>query len=142
VAKFRQIQSKSPPVGRSSDPPVANADPGAVLGRNLTLVDRALGHLHRHYQAPDLSLPAVAKALRCHPRYLTARFTLIVGERMHAYLVRLRVAHACRLLIDTNVSIKEAAYASGFGGNEGLARAFRRHVGVSPGEYRRIFGAT
>jgi AraC-like DNA-binding protein len=60
---------------------------------------------------------------------------------MHAYLVRLRVAHACRLLMEANVPIKEAAYASGFRGNGGLTRAFRRHVGVSPGEYRRIFAA-
>jgi AraC-like DNA-binding protein len=60
---------------------------------------------------------------------------------MRVYLVRLRVAHACRLLMDTGAPIKETAYASGFRGNAALARAFRRHVGVSPGEYRRIFAA-
>ncbi len=141
MAEFQQIQSKKSPVAASSDPPVATPAPGAALRRNLTLVDSALSHLHRHYQTPALSLPAVAEALGCNPRYLTARFTLIVGERMHGYLVRLRVAHACRLLMETNVPIKEAAYASGFRGNGGLARAFRQHVGVSPGEYRRIFAA-
>ena len=129
-----------PAPGRA-DPSVATPDPGATQRQTLTLVDNALSHLHRHYQAPALSLTAVAEALGCNPRYLTARFTLIVGERMHAYLVRLRVAHACRLLMDTNVAIKEVAYASGFHGNGGLARAFRRHVGVPPGEYRRIFAA-
>ena len=141
VTEFQQIQSKGTPIAnRSGPPPLATPDPGAAQ-RNLTLVESALSHLHRHYQDPALSLPAVAEALGCNPRYLTVRFTLIVGERMHAYLVRLRVAHACRLLMETNVPIKEAAYASGFRGNGGLARAFRRHVGVSAGEYRRIFAA-
>jgi AraC-like DNA-binding protein len=139
--EFRQIQSKGAPVANRSDLPVATPDSEAAQGLNLTLVDSALSHLHRHYQAPALSLPVVAEALGCNPRYLTTRFTLIVGERMHAYLVRLRVAHACRLLMDTNEPIKEAAYASGFHGNGALTRAFRRHVGVSPGEYRRIFAA-
>lgn len=141
VAEFRQFQSQRAPAARSSDPPVATPDPGAAQSQNLTLVDSALSYLHQHYQAPALSLADVAEALGCNPRYLTARFTLIVGERMHAYLVRLRVAHASRLLMETNVPIKEAAYASGFRGNGGLARAFRQHVGVSPGEYRRIFAA-
>ena len=141
LAELRQIHSKGDPVADSSDAPLAPAASRATQRRNLTLVGRALAHLHRHYEAPALSLPAVAEALGCNPRYLTTRFTLIVGERMHAYLVRLRVAHACRLLMETNVLIKEAAYASGFRGNGGLVRVFRRQVGVSPGEYRRIFAA-
>jgi len=141
LAELRQIHSTGAPVADSSDAPLAPAASRATQGQNLTLVDSALTHLHRHYQAPALSLLAVAEALGCNPRYLTTRFTLIVGEQMHAYLVRLRVAHACRLLMETNEPIKEAAYASGFRGNAGLARAFRRRVGVSPGEYRRIFAA-
>jgi len=141
LAELRQIHSEGDPVATGSDPPAAAPEPEATQRLNLTVVDSALSHLHRHYQAPALSLPAVAEALACNPRYLTTRFTLIVGEHMHTYLVRLRVAHACRLLMETSVPIKEAAYASGFRGNGGLARAFRRHVGVSPGEYRRIFAA-
>jgi AraC-like DNA-binding protein len=139
LAEVRQIRSKGDAVADGSDAPLSPADSRATHRESVTLVDSALSHLHRHYQTPALSLPAVAEALGCNPRYLTTRFTMIVGERMHAYLVRLRVAHACRLLMDTSVPIKEAAFASGFGGNAGLARAFRRHVGVSPGEYRRIY---
>ena len=141
VAELRQMQLKGDPTAALSDPPAAAPEPEAAERRNLTLVDNALSYLHRHYQAPTLSLAVVAEALGCNPRYLTARFTLIVGERMHAYLVRLRVAHACRLLMETSLPIKEAAYESGFCGNGGLARAFGRHIGVPPGEYRRIFAA-
>jgi AraC-like DNA-binding protein len=135
------MQPKGDAVAAGTNPPAAGPETEAAQRRNLTLVASALSHLHRHYQAPELSLPAVAEALACNPRYLPTRFTLIVGERMHAYLVRLRVAHACRLLMETNVPIKEAAYASGFRGNGGLGRAFRRHVGVTPGEYHRILAA-
>ena len=141
VEELRQMQSKGDPLAAGAGPPDAGSELEAAQRRNLTLVDNALAYLHRHYEKPALSLAAVAEDLGCNPRYLTARFTLIVGQHMHAYLVGLRVAHACRLLMETSLPIKEAAYASGFRGNAGLDHAFRRHVGVSPGEYRRIFAA-
>jgi AraC-like DNA-binding protein len=138
---MRQVQSTGVLGADRSAWPVAAPDSSAAQRQNRSLVESALWHLHRHYQSPALTLPAVAEALACNPRYLTTRFTLMVGEHMHAYLVRLRVAHACRLLMDTDVPVKAAAFASGFRDNAGLARAFRRLVGVSPGEYRRIFAA-
>jgi len=58
---------------------------------------------------------------------------------MHTYLVTLRVSHACRLLMGTDLRVKEVAFASGFSEARRLESAFRRHVGVSPSEYRRIF---
>ena len=106
--------------------------------RNV-LVDRALAHLQLHYRDPRLSLGTVADALECNPRYLTTRFTQVVGEHLHTYVITLRVSHACRLLLGSDSSIKEVAHASGFSGSSRLAGAFRAHVGVSPGEYRRIF---
>jgi AraC-like DNA-binding protein len=141
LVEMRQVQSTGVLGADRSAWPVAAPDSSAAQRQNRSLVESALWHLHRHYQSPALTLPAVAEALACNPRYLTTRFTLMVGEHMHAYLVRLRVAHACRLLMDTDVPVKAAAFASGFRDNAGLARAFRRLVGVSPGEYRRIFAA-
>ena len=66
----------------------------------------------------------------------------IVGERMHVSLVGLRVDQACRLLLDTDLAVKEIAHASGFREQGQLGRAFRRRVGVSPTEYRRIFAGS
>jgi AraC-like DNA-binding protein len=106
---------------------------------SLGLVERAILHLQRHHQTTGLSLASVARALGCNSRYLTTRFSRVVGDRMHAYLVKLRVAHACHLLLQTSAPIKEIGYSSGFRCSASLARAFRRHVGVPPGAYRRIF---
>jgi hypothetical protein len=55
VAEFRQIPSQGDPVAASSGPPVTTPNPTAAQRRNLTLVESALSHLHRHYQAPALS---------------------------------------------------------------------------------------
>jgi len=140
VATLQQVQRNVPP-GRAACPPEDTAGGPPGNAQHASLVANALAHLHQHYQSPSLSLVSVAEALGCNPRYLTTRFTSSVGERMHAYLVRLRTGQACRLLIESPRPVKEIAYSSGFRDNTALARAFQRHVGVSPGEYRRIFAA-
>ena len=89
-----------------------------------TLVSRAIAHLQGHYKDRDLSLRSISAVMSCNPRYLTGRFTEVVGERMHTYLTTLRVAHASRLLIRTRLRVKEIAFASGFNGS---------------GRYRRLF---
>ena len=139
LADLQKIQTKDRP-GTSGSPPSAIASLAAANdSESLALVDRALAYLQRSYRDPTLSLRTVATAMRCNPRYLTSRFTQIVGEHMHTHLIALRVSHARGLLVGTDASIKEIAYASGFSGAARLAGAFRTHVGVSPREYRRIF---
>ena len=115
--------------------------PNGAEGQRITLANSVLAYLQSHYQNQSLSLPAVAAALGYNPRYLTTSFTQVVGESMHTYLLVLRVTHACRLLIDTDLRVKEIAYDSGFSSSERLGVAFRRHVGISPLEYRRVFSS-
>jgi AraC-like DNA-binding protein len=106
------------------------------------LVSLALAHLHGHFRDPSLSLQTVARALAYNPKYLTSRFSDVVGEHMHTYLVTLRVSHACGLLVQTHLRVKEIAHASGFPQSARMASAFRTHIGVSPREYRRIFAGS
>jgi AraC-like DNA-binding protein len=141
VALFQQVRSKGDPPHIGSEKPVGARGPDKAVVENGTLVERALAYLQQHYQEPKLSLPALAKTLGCNSTYLTTRFTQIVGEHMRLYLVGLRLDHACRLLMSPDLSIKEVAHASGFLSPVQLARAFRRGLGVSPREYRRIFAA-
>lgn len=52
------------------------------------------------------------------------------------YLMRLRVLRACDDLLETRQSITEIALAAGFCDHSAFARHFRKHMGVSPREYR------
>jgi len=117
---------------------------GVARGERVTvatagIVQRTLDYLHGHHHEPDLSLRVVAAAVGCNGKYLTNLFTCTVGQRMHAYLVGLRVGRATRNLLNTDRPIKQIAVESGFADAGRLERAFRRHVGVTPSVYRRIF---
>jgi AraC family transcriptional regulator len=49
----------------------------------------------------------------------------------------LRLKRSHELLAHTESSLVEIAYACRFSSQSTSTRAFRRHAGVSPGEYRR-----
>jgi AraC-like DNA-binding protein len=139
VSGFQRLESAG--ARRVGDPNerTASADEEGGAIDSGTIVDRALDHLHQRFTDPDLSLAAVATALECNPNYLTQRFTQLMGQRMHGYIVALRVDRACHELLRTDLPIKRIALDSGFRDTAGLSRVFHRQVGVSPSEYRRIF---
>lgn len=110
--------------------------------RDGSLVDRTLAYLARHHLEPGLSLAEVSRALEVNEQYLTRLFTRSVGQHMHAYILNLRVQHACHLLLSEAGPIKAVAYASGFRDPDRFSRVFREHVGVTPSSYRRIFAAS
>ncbi len=139
LGDLQRIHARTTPDGVSPSTTRDSQRPGDADARAAALVERVLSHLQANYEDPALSLDAVARAVRCNPRYLTSLFTAVVGERMRAHLLALRVAHACRLLIETDLRLKEVAFASGFTGAGRMAVAFKRRIGVSPGDYRRIF---
>lgn len=61
----------------------------------------------------------------------------IWGETPMRRLTRLRMKHARHLLATTQLSILEIAFDCGYGSSAHFANAFRRHVGVTPSDFRR-----
>jgi AraC-like DNA-binding protein len=53
-----------------------------------------------------------------------------------AYLAAWRFQLAARRLRTTNATLAEVAGAIGYGSEASFSKAFKRHVGVSPGEWR------
>jgi AraC-like DNA-binding protein len=139
VSGFQRLESPGARRAGAANQRTASPDEARGAVDSATIVGRALDHIHQHFMERDLSLGAVAAALECNPNYLTQRFTQLVGQRMHGYIVSLRVDRACRELLSTDLPIKRIALESGFHNAAGLSRTFQRQVGVSPSEYRRIF---
>jgi transcriptional regulator GlxA family with amidase domain len=92
---------------------------------------------------PDraLDVPALARRAGMSVRNFARVFRAEVGLSPAAYVERVRVETARRLLETTEGSIDDVARGAGFGTPEALRRAFSRRVGVSPREYRNRFGA-
>jgi AraC-like DNA-binding protein len=83
-----------------------------------------------------LTVRELAERLHISPCYFCKLFRKQTGLTFTEYRTQLRVETAKRLLLDPARRISEAAYESGFDSIPYFNRAFRRHVGCSPSEFR------
>jgi transcriptional regulator GlxA family with amidase domain len=75
-------------------------------------------------------------------RHLQRRFTAELGVPPAAYVERIRIEAARRALAEGDEPLETLARRLGFGTGETLRRAFHRHVGVAPSDYRDRFRGT
>lgn len=92
--------------------------------------------LRENLRAP-LSLQQIAKEAGLSRFHLVRVFKRAHGETPFKRLTRLRIEEAQRRLRNSRDSVTEIAFACGYENPAHFASAFRRLVGVSPGEYRR-----
>jgi len=68
-------------------------------------------------------------------RYFKSR----TGKTFSQFLIEIRVGHACKLLIENNLSVKEICYESGFHNFAGFHKYFKQITGKSPLNYQRAY---
>jgi len=66
----------------------------------------------------------------------SARFTKLVGQPMHRYLIARRMAEAAFLLETSEEGIARVATRVGYETAAAFSKLFHRHYGLSPGRYR------
>jgi AraC family transcriptional regulator len=97
---------------------------------------RARDVLHDRYaQPPDLS--ALADEVGVHPLHLARVFRRKYGCSVGEYVRRLRVEFACSQLARTDRPLVEIALDAGFCDQSQFCRTFKRHVGITPSQFRR-----
>jgi transcriptional regulator GlxA family with amidase domain len=91
--------------------------------------------------AGDLSVERLAERACMSPRNFARVFRRETGVTPAAWVETARVECARQLLEASSAPTETIAFECGFGTVETMRRAFRRRVGVSPGEYRDRFNA-
>ena len=102
---------------------------------NHRRIDRVCQYINSNYQR-DISQPYVAEMLQMNPSSFSSFFKKTVGHTFVEYVNDLRISHACRLLIETELPILEICYQSGFNNLSNFNRRFLKSKGISPRRYR------
>lgn len=89
--------------------------------------------------ALDHSVASLAKRLDLSPRHFARLFRSDVGLTPASWVEAARVSAARQLLEQGHALPKQVAAHCGFADADTLRRAFARHVGVTPAEYRKRF---
>jgi len=126
-ARFHRLALDLP--RRRARPPATAAGTGQLA--------RITRFIAQHYREP-LSVREIAGAAGLHPKYLMRVFKRECGVGVWEYLTRLRVSHAQRLLITSDLRVLDIAMESGFSSLGPFYAAFATHTrGTRPLAYRR-----
>lgn len=101
--------------------------------------DRAIRRLRRRVEEEylvDHDFEALARAEGFSPATFRRRWQRLVGVPPRHYLLELRARKACRLLIETELSVGEVAATLGFDDPFYFSRLFSRLIGMSATDYR------
>ena len=102
----------------------------------------ALAHLEKHFTTVDLGVGELAKAGGISEPHLYVVFRQHLEQTPHQALLARRLHEAKILLSGTDQSIKSLPALCGFAGIEVFYRAFRKHIGMTPLDYRERHLAT
>lgn len=97
---------------------------------------RAVAFVDTHCGDP-LTVSAIARAAGVSESRLHALFETQFGQSPMRYVAARRMARAALLLEETDLSVAEIAFRTGYGDQTAFTRAFRRATGTTPAAHRR-----
>lgn len=102
------------------------------------MIDALLTRLQEEFLT-DISLEAYADELHMTPYKLSKTFKQITGTNFIDYVTRLRLNRCKELLLTTDQKINDIAETLRYQPSY-LIRIFKKHEGMTPGQYREKFG--
>jgi AraC-like DNA-binding protein len=99
-------------------------------------IGRALALMHAESEGP-WTISSLADRVAVSRSVFAAKFSQLVGEPPLRYLTRLRLNSAALRLRSTEDGLKTIAVAAGYDSVAAFAKAFKRHTGIPPGQYRK-----
>ena len=113
-----------------------SVQPSWLSGLNDPRVAPALTLIHERPGEAWTVAKLAAKAGLSRSAF-TVRFTKVVGESPQAYLIRVRMQRAARLLREQNDSLGRITLAVGYESESSFNKAFKRQYRKTPGQFRR-----
>ncbi len=97
--------------------------------------EKVFRHIQTNFRTP-LSLTQVAEQAGMSVSSFSRCFKKQTGMTFVDYVNSLRISNAIRLLKEARLSLLNVALSSGFSNQSHFNRVFRKHAGMTPGQYR------
>lgn len=96
---------------------------------------KAILYMHMHFRE-NPSLKTTAKLTAFSENYFSEQFHKQTGLTYTEYLTRLKLAYARRLLEQSRLTSTDICFECGFSSLSNFLKIFKKHMGLSPQEYR------
>jgi AraC-like DNA-binding protein len=101
-------------------------------------IDIIYDYSRRHFRRAIL-LEEISAVANISPNSFCRFFKSRTNKTWSRFLLELRVGHACKLLIENNLSIKQICFESGFNNFTGFYKYFKLITGKSPLGYQKLY---
>lgn len=91
--------------------------------------------IENHYDQ-YLTLEKIASEVNISPFHLNRMFKNETGETPRSYLEKVRISNAKKMLASSSLTIAEAAHQVGFLSLSSFYKAFKKHEGITPGNFK------
>ncbi|MBK0167395.1 AraC family transcriptional regulator [Klebsiella sp. S69] len=96
--------------------------------------------IETHYHQ-RCSLDDIAREMDCSRGHVSRRFREETGGTIQEYLMMRRIRQGCELLLHTNRTVREIAEQIGFSEYAWFITCFRKNMGKTPLQYRKIYSS-
>lgn len=95
------------------------------------------GELKIERIAEGITMKEIAREKNLHPKKLQEGFKQVFGQKASKLANEARIEKAKTLLRESDLSIADIAYETGYANDSSFIRAFRRETGITPATYRK-----
>lgn len=99
-------------------------------------IRKAVLYIHSRFRE-NPTMEQVANVAGFNKNYFSGLFHSATGKTYKEYINNLKLEHAKKLTVSSNISVTEICYASGFNSLTNFLRAFKSAYGVSPAQMRK-----
>ncbi len=94
---------------------------------------------HQLFLQSGLTLPRLAETVGCSVNHVSQVINAGFGVSFFDFINAYRIEHAKKLLdnLDERGAVLNIAFSVGFNSNSAFYAAFKKHVGMTPTQYRR-----
>ncbi|NLO38519.1 MAG: response regulator [Ruminiclostridium sp.] len=100
-------------------------------------IEKSKRFINNHYCDSSISLNMIAEKIGLTPAYVSKLFKQELGISYIDYITDLRINKAKELLGNDHYKVYEIAEMTGYTNTNYFISLFKKHVGVSPSEYRK-----
>ena len=115
-----------------------NLEAENIAARDDLLIHQCLAYMEEYY--PDqLQVNELAGSLNISYRHLARIFKRVTGITIIDKLNDIRIGHAKRLLMETNMTVSQIADIVGFDNTYYFSNVFKKHTYISPTGFRKKY---
>ncbi|WP_347925748.1 AraC family transcriptional regulator [Pontimicrobium sp. SW4] len=99
-------------------------------------LNRVIEYIHDNLDT-KIDIKTLADISNFSPFHFHRISRALLGESIGAYITRVKVETAAKMIRYTKLSIEEIAFSVGFEATSSLSKAFKNYFGISPSAYRK-----